>query len=647
MITLDNIGFEFGGRWLYRNTTMQIKPGDRIGLVGRNGTGKTTLIRLITGELSPAEGNLSMAKNLKIGWLNQEMQSLPGEQTVIQVALDAFKDVIQMREDIETLLANPNLGTDEKLINELTEKQIHLEAVDGYQIETKAATILAGLGFSEHDQQQPFNTFSGGWRMRVMLAQLLLGEPDLLLLDEPTNHLDLPSILWLEEYLKNFRGAFIIISHDRFFLDRLITTTIELDRQKFNRYKGNYSFFLTEKVERAAQHQREYENQQKFIADAERFITRFRAKASKAKQAQSKIKMLERLERIEPPASEAATVNFHFSASTTPGKNIFHLKAKEKSYGDKLIIKDSDLTIMRGDKIALVGANGLGKSTALRMVAGTEPFQGEGIVGHNVEPSFFAQHQLDALTPENDILTEMSDFVYQKGESYVRNILGGFLFTGDDVFKYVKVLSGGEKSRVALAKTLLNASNFLLLDEPTNHLDIQSIEILCEALKGYNGTFIAVSHDRYFLREVANKIWYIEDRKLKEYLGSYQEFELFLQRRKGTKDPSAVAKAPVAASDPKGKAKVKTKSDYHADKERRRQSRKLKSEFEKAEARISELEGKKAKLVEKMSDPEMSTKFDELADLQKEASKIDKELGPLQDRWEELYLEMEALEETD
>ena len=475
--------------------------------------------------------------------------------------------------------------------------------------------------------------------MRVMLAQLLLGEPDLLMLDEPTNHLDLPSIGWLEEYLKTFRGAFVIISHDREFLDRLITTTIELDRERFNRYKGNYSHYLKEKVERAEQHKREYENQQKMISDTERFINRFRAKASKARQVQSKVKLLDKLERIPAPEPESASVNFRFTPSVVPGKNILYLEVEEKKYGEKLIVKDSNLTIMRGDKIALIGANGIGKSTALRMVAQTEPFNGESRLGHNVNPSFFAQHQLDALTPANDILEEVSDFLHQYGEAHVRSILGGFLFTGDDVFKKIQVLSGGEKSRVALAKTLLAASNFLLLDEPTNHLDIQSIEILCEALRKYEGTFIVVSHDRFFLREVANKIWYIEDHLLKEYPGTYQEFDAHMAAKKAQKNGQAAPKKKKAtAQEEKPK-----KSDYHADKERRKKERMLKNAYQRAENAVMEIETKREELLLEMAKPEMAMKYEELESLQKQLDKLDKELGPAQEAWEEKIMELEEL----
>lgn len=641
MITLENIGFEFGGRWLFRDTTLQIKPGDRIGLVGRNGTGKTTLLKLLTSQLTPVEGKLGMTKGMKIGYLEQEMQSEHLGKTVFEVALEAFGEQIQLRSEIDALLEDPALNHDEKLIHLLAEKQHALEAMDGYNIEPKVASILAGLGFDEAAQDRPFDTFSGGWRMRVMLAQLLLMEPDLLLLDEPTNHLDLPSIQWLEDYLRDFRGAFVIVSHDREFLDRLITSVVEISLGRFNRFKGNYSFYLTEKVVLQEQHQREYDNQQKAIKDTERFIERFRAKATKARQVQSKVKLLDKIDRIEAPESEGGPINFRFKPATVPGKNILDLKVRKKAYGDRVILHDSELHIYRGDKIALIGANGIGKSTILRMVADVEPFDGETSLGHNVRPSFFAQHQLEALTPENEILQEMNKFVHQKGEAYVRGILGGFLFTGDDVFKKIKVLSGGEKSRVALAKTLLSEANFLMLDEPTNHLDIQSIQILSGALKQYEGTFIVVSHDRFFLREVANKVWYIENGLVREFPGTFEEFgyHIALQKEK----QKAEKKTAPPAKTPKVEPATPTKSDYQQDRERKKRESKLKGDIEKIEAKIMELEQKKSDLIHQMADPSMATQFDRLVTLQQEVDAIEKALQPAQDAWERLVEEMEGL----
>ena len=641
VITLDNIGLEYGGRWLFHDTTLQIKEGDRIGLIGRNGTGKTTLLKILTGKIRPSEGNVSMMRGLKIGSLDQEMQSRNTGETVMEVAMLAFEDQLRLMKEVDALLADPELGNSEALLEQLMDKQMQLESMDGYNLEPKAAAILAGLGFSDEDLQRPFDEFSGGWRMRVVLAQLLLREPDLLLLDEPTNHLDLPSIRWLEEYLRSFKGAFIIVSHDRDFLDRLITSTVELAHQEFTRYKGNYSFYLTEREVRRDQRQREFDNQQKMIEDTEKFITRFRAKATKARQVQSKVKLLDKVDKIEAPESEAAVVNFAFKSEITPGKEILNLDIIDKSYGTRRIVKDSKLTIMRGDKIALIGANGLGKSTVLRVIAGQEPFEGESKIGHNVKTGFFAQHQLDALTPENDITQEMSKFIYQKGEAYVRSILGGFLFTGDDVFKKIKVLSGGEKSRVALAKTLLSQANYLMLDEPTNHLDIQSIQILSQALQQYDGTFIVVSHDRFFLRAIANKIWYIEDQELKEYPGNYEAFEYHMNQRAAAKKEAAsqAAKEASAAKQQQAKAAEAAKPDFQQNREKQKRARKLKGDIERVENEITKLEEKKKGLIESMGSPEMAAKFSELERLQKEATAIDKQVLPLQNEWERLLQE--------
>lgn len=491
----------------------------------------------------------------------------------------------------------------------------------------------------------PFNTFSGGWRMRIMLAKILLQEPDLLLLDEPTNHLDLPSIQWIETYLQNFRGAFIIVSHDRFFLDRLVTSIVELDQMRFVIYGGNYTYYMKEKVIRREQQQREYENQQKMISETERFINRFRAKATKARQVQSKIKMLDKIEKILPPDGEAAVMHLKFTADVVPGKILCDIDVKDKRYGDKHILGPSHGQIVRGDKIALIGANGLGKSTLLRMVAGTEPFDGTLTPGHNVHQTFFAQHQLEALDPDNNLLEEMRPFM-GKGETFIRNILGCFLFTGDDVEKKIKVLSGGEKSRVALAKTLLSEANFLLLDEPTNHLDIQSIEILIEALQSYDGSFIVVSHDRYFLGKVANKIWYIQDRQLKEYPGTYAEFEHHMAKKDLSLDPDKHKPHPVA-TEKKSKSslaeKVGGKNEYEQEKRLKRRLNKLESDLRKTEDRIMKLEEEKEEKTNIMADPAIAADFQKLFDMQAEVNKLDEELETLNNQWEKIVEELEDL----
>ncbi|MCB9233046.1 MAG: ABC-F family ATP-binding cassette domain-containing protein [Bacteroidia bacterium] len=637
MITLDNISFEFSGRFLYKDSTWQIKPGDRVGLIGRNGTGKTTLLKLIVGDLTPTAGKVSMAKDCRIGYLHQELLSFESGDSVIEVAMEAFAPALKLKEEIDQLLVDLEGNPDPQLISRLSDKQHLFEAMGGYNMETSVHEILGGLGFPEEVQKAPYHNLSGGWRMRVMLAKLLLTQPDVLLLDEPTNHLDLPSIEWLEGYLASFKGAYVIISHDRFILDRLVTSTLEVAHQRFHFYKGNYTFYLEEKEIREEQLKREYDNQQKMIKDTERFINRFRAKATKARQVQSKIKLLDKVERIGAPESEGSDVRIKFSPSVQPGKQILEIDIKGKRYGDKLIFTPCKASIVRGDKIAFIGANGMGKSTLLRMIGEIEPFDGQVSYGTNVQPSFFAQHQLESLTQTDTILQEMRGFVMKKGETYVRNILGGFLFSGDDVEKKISVLSGGEKSRVALAKTLMLEANFLLLDEPTNHLDIGSIEILIQALNGYEGTYVVVSHDRYFLGKVANKIWYIENHILKEYPGTYEEFEYHRKLKSGI--PAA---APVQSV--KTAEEPKEKHDYWADKEKRKKEKRVRNQFEKVEAEIMELEEKKEALMEKMSSPDMARDFEGLANIQKEVDAIDLRLEALNPEWEKLAEELEELE---
>ena len=445
--------------------------------------------------------------------------------------MEAFERQNQLHDEIEELLKKIETDYSEETLYKLSDKQQEFEALDGYNIEYRANEILAGLGFSTEDQHRPLNTFSGGWRMRVMLAKILLQTPDILLLDEPTNHMDLPSIKWLENYLGSFEGAIVIVSHDRYFLDKIVRKTVESRKGKLTVYAGNYSFYVEEKSLRGEIQKGEFKNQQAKIKQEERLIERFKAKASKAKMAQSRMKALDRMERVEDVDDDNPTVNFSFKFSKPSGRHVIKVENVSKSYPNIDILENADGLIEKGDKIALIGANGKGKSTLLRMIAGTEGFNGKIETGHNVTTTFFAQHQLESLHLENTILEELQAFAPKHTDTELRSILGCFLFTGDDVFKKIKVLSGGEKSRVALAKSLTTDSNFLILDEPTNHLDIQSVNILIQALQQYEGTFISVSHDRYFLDNVANKIWFIEEEKIKEYPGTYAEYEEWNSKR--------------------------------------------------------------------------------------------------------------------
>lgn len=532
MISINNLTFEIGSRALYDEANWHIKPGDKVGLIGANGTGKSTLLKLIVGEYSPTSGTISMAKDLKLGYLNQDLLSYHSEKSILHVAMEAFERQNQLHTEIENLLKKLETDYSDDILNKLSDKQTEFEALDGYSIEFRAHEILAGLGFSEEEQQRPLATFSGGWRMRVMLARILLQAPDILLLDEPTNHLDLPSIKWLETYLQGFEGAIVIVSHDRYFLDRIINKTVESRKGKLTLYAGNYSFYLEEKSLRGEIQSNQFKNQQAKIKQEEKLIERFRSKASKAKMVQSRIKALDRMEKVEEVDDDNPEVNFSFKFSKPSGRHVVTLEKISKSYPNVEILEKTDGLIEKGDKIALIGANGKGKSTLLRIVADADKeFEGKSTKGHNVSQTFFAQHQLEALHLENSVLQELVAFAPKHTETELRSILGSFLFTGDDVFKKIKVLSGGEKSRVALAKALTADANFLVLDEPTNHLDMASVNILIQALQQYEGSFIVVSHDRYFLDNIANKIWFIENKEIKEYPGSYQEYEEWNSKR--------------------------------------------------------------------------------------------------------------------
>jgi ATP-binding cassette subfamily F protein 3 len=629
LITFYQTGFEFSGRWLYRNVNWQIRPGKRIGLIGRNGTGKSTLLKLINGDLFPSEGKLEKSRNLKIGYLHQDLLTLESGNTILEIALSAFEEEMALLKRAEELeheeFPDPM---------EIAETHERLFALDAYNLEPKAHIILAGLGFKNEDRNQPFDTFSGGWRMRALLARILLSNPGVLLLDEPTNHLDLPSIQWLENYLSNFAGATIIVSHDRFFLDRMAEEIAEVEHSRLNTYSGNYSYYEKEKVLREEQLQKEYDNQQREIKETERFIERFKAKASKATQAQSRVTKLERMERIEAPMKKSAAMNLRFSPAVTPGVNILEIKNLYKDYDGKVVLESANASIRRGDKIALVGANGIGKSTLLKMMAHTIPYQGEITTGHNVMVSFFAQHQLEILRPELNLLEELDNECRKFTETRVRTLLGSFLFSGEDVLKKIKVLSGGERSRLALAKTLMAQGNFLLLDEPTNHLDLISIEILAEALHGYEGTFITVSHDRHFLRMVANKIWYIEDKTLKEYPGDYAEFEGWQKER------AAAGSGQDKKQDKSAKVNTPAPVENKVDKNRKKS---LENKIAEIEGHITLLENLKLQHMEEMASPSTSRNFQKLNELELEIKKIEKELKPLNDEWTRLYEELSNL----
>lgn len=640
MIAINNLTFEIGARALYDEANWHIKPGEKIGLIGANGTGKTTLLKIIVGDYKPTSGTISMAKDLAMGYLNQDLLSYASDKSILHVAMEAFERQNQLHTEIENLLQKLETDYSEDLLHKLSDKQVEFEALDGYNIEYKAHEILAGLGFTEAETHRKLATFSGGWRMRVMLAKILLQAPDILLLDEPTNHLDLPSIQWLEDYLRSFDGAVIIVSHDRWFLDKVINRTVESRKGKLTAYAGNYSFYLEEKQLRGEIQKGEFKNQQAKIKQEERLIERFRAKASKAKMAQSRIKMLDKLERVEDVDDENPEVNFRFRFSKQSGRHVITLEDITKSYPAIDILNGGEAVIEKGDKIALIGANGKGKSTLLRIVAGADTeFGGTMVTGHNVTETFFAQHQLESLHLENEILAELQAFAPKNTDTELRSILGSFLFTGDDVFKKIKVLSGGEKSRVALAKALTADANFLILDEPTNHLDIQSVNILIQALKQFEGTFIVVSHDRYFLDNVANKIWFIEDQKIKIYPGTYAEYDIWQAKRK--LEPKATEPAPQPKKEEKKPEPVKQQPSH----DKSQQLKKLNQDLSKMEDKIAELEAAVKQLENKLAEDGVYNNPAKSKEVNAQYQQKKNELKQIQDNWEALagqILELEA-----
>jgi ATP-binding cassette subfamily F protein 3 len=637
MISITNLSYLIGGRALYENANMFIKPKDKIGLIGLNGRGKSTLLKLIHGDYKPDTGSISKSNDCSIGFLNQDLLSYQSEDAIVTVAMGAFKDAVDTQRQIETILHKLETEYSDELVDKLAKLQEKFEHLDGYAMQAKAEEILEGIGFTTPDLHRSLKEFSGGWRMRVMLAKLLLEKPSLLMLDEPTNHLDLPSIEWVENYLRNYEGAVIVVSHDRRFLDNVITKTVDVTQQQLVTYEGNLSYYLAEKEQREEIQQNAFENQQQKIKQTERFIERFRAKATKSKQVQSRVKALNRLDRIEEVVDDNASVNFRFKFSQQPGRYIINLNNVSKSYGPLDILKNTSVSIERGDKIALVGANGKGKSTLLRIIAGVEPVEGERIMGYNVIRAFYAQHQLESLHLENEIIDEMKQAGSGKTEQELRNVLGCFLFSDEDQFKKIKVLSGGEKSRVALAKTLISEANFLLLDEPTNHLDFISENILIQALQQYLGSFVVVSHNRHFVSQIANKIWYIEDKQLKEYPGTYEEYEYW--RKKNELNIVDSSKKPEMKPKPEKKVQATTSTGPSNDKK----IKTLEQDLKKIEEQIEKLQTQKENIEFEMTKPEVYGNRVELQKTQTSFETILTQLNDANQKWEQVVISIDEL----
>jgi ATP-binding cassette subfamily F protein 3 len=634
MITLDNLGFYLPQGYLFKNVSLQINKGDKIGLVGKNGAGKSTLLRLLSGRERPTEGGIHRAKDQTIGFLTQDIK-IDTSPTVFDYLKYSNERLNSLREKIDQINQQLTSRTDYEsesylqLLDDLNIANEQYQLFEGYQWEEKISATLLGLGFAETKFHQPLSAFSGGWQMRAELAKILVNNPDLLLLDEPTNHLDIISIGWLENYLQRFDGAVITISHDRLFLDNVTQRTLEITNGKildFPHAYSKYKLLREEEIERliAAQKQQEKE-----IKRTEELIDKFRAKANKAAMAQSLLKKLEKTERIEVEKDEVAKMKIAFPLSVQPGKWVLEMKDLGKSYGDLMLFNGVNLTVGRGEKIALLGPNGVGKSTLLKRIMKTLDGEGEVNYGHNVKVTYFAQDQADKLDP-NKTVFETVDWVAE-GEirKELRSVLGAFLFSGEDVDKKVGVLSGGERTRLALCQLLLSPSNVLILDEPTNHLDIQSKEVLKKALINYEGTFIVVSHDREFLEGLTNRIWDIEERQLKIHHFSVKEYLKF----KSEKAPAPKANKQESPSAQDAIPTSNNALSYAEEKEKKRQITKLRNAIDKAESTIDELETKIAQMDEELLSIDYSDEAKAATKLE-EYNALKQQLDAALEQWE-------------
>ncbi len=633
MLSINNLSFLIGGRALFEDASLHIKPKDKIGLIGLNGKGKSTLLKLINKDLIPDKGSISRAKDCTVGFLNQDLLSYLTDDSILSVAMQAFGEAVDTQRKIDAILKKMETDYTDDLVDKLTVLQEKFERLDGYSMQAKAEEILEGIGFTTAQLTKPLKEFSGGWRMRVMLAKLLLEKPALLMLDEPTNHLDLPSIEWVENYLRTYDGSVVVVSHDRQFLNNTVSKTVEVANSSLTLYEGNFDYYLEEKAQRAEIQNNAFANQQQQIKQTEKFIERFRSKATKARQVQSKVKALNRLDRIDEVIDENAVVNFKFDFSQKPGRFITQLNNVSKSYGDLEILKNTTAFIERGDKIALIGANGKGKSTLLRIIAGTEPINGERTEGFNVITAFYAQHQLESLGVNNEILEELKLAGSAKTEQELRGVLGCFLFSGDDVFKKIKVLSGGEKSRVALARTLISEANFLMLDEPTNHLDMQSENILIQALQQYKGSLVVVSHNRHFISQIANKIWYIEDKEIKVYPGTFQEYEYWRSQQTPIQETKVSSK--------KKSSKQKTSKPKLID---TNQLKSLEKELEAIESVIEQAEKKVTDTENEMAKTEVYSDSEKLAEANTQFKEAKIKLEEHQSTWENIADKIDLLQ---
>jgi len=672
VISVEGISKSYGGQVLFRDLSWRIAERERIGLVGPNGAGKTTICRILAGVDDPDTGRVSQGRSVTVGYLPQEVAGAVAG-SVLAEALAGFDEVWALEREMEDIARELETAPSDALTHRYGDVQHRFEALGGYRLETKARAILTGLGFRADELARPLAEFSGGWRMRAALARLLLLAPSLLLLDEPTNHLDLEALAWLENFLAGYDGTVVVVSHDRYFLNRMVTSIAELGPAGLTVYPGDYDDYLVEREARRELLEAQARNQAKRIEEVERFIERFRYKATKARQVQSRVKMLAKVERIEVPGA-ARRIHFKFPEPPRTGRRVATLTGVHKAYGDNVVYRGIDFAVERGDRVALVGENGAGKSTLLKILAGALPFErGERMLGAHVAVHYYAQHQLDALTPTNSALEEIIAAAPDLPHTRLRTILGAFLFSGDAVEKKVSVLSGGEKARLALAKMLVRPAALLCLDEPTNHLDLASREVLEEALALFPGTIVFISHDRYFINRIATSVLHVHHGVLTGYLGTYDDYLSALEERvastgaragsgdhgaglrdTGRREPIDTSRQaarqgngsadPARAPAPAARGHAPETRSQPARKRVSAEVRELRRRLEQVEARVHEMEAKLAEMAAALADPALYADGERARAVVHQRKAAEEQLAWLMREWEEISTALAAHE---